>query len=251
MDKKKRGRKPKSKIVINENPVFSKNEKLDNLIVCLKEKTDSYMNNSSTNILYTNETTTNESNTNEDTTNEVDTNEINNLAINDSLNFEELNETSYDSCCWNCSYGLVNLNIISIPLKYSDNVFHTYGNFCSYECGARFLIDNYENKDLWDKYSLLNLYYNKCKNTHNKVVNFAPNKLLLKKFGGDLEIDEYRKKNTKDIYDIYLPPIIPINHNNHTFESKKNNELNDLKIYRKKSQINKQNIFDTMNINKD
>ena len=46
-DKKKRGRKPKSKIVINENPVFSKNEKLDNLIVCIKEKNETYINNSS------------------------------------------------------------------------------------------------------------------------------------------------------------------------------------------------------------
>ena len=45
MDKKKWGRKPKSKIVINENPVFSKNEKLDNLIICLKEKNDTYINN--------------------------------------------------------------------------------------------------------------------------------------------------------------------------------------------------------------
>ena len=45
-DKKKRGRKPKSKIVINENPIFSKNEKLDNLIVCIKEKNETYINNS-------------------------------------------------------------------------------------------------------------------------------------------------------------------------------------------------------------
>ena len=37
-EKKKRGRKPKNKIVINENPNFNTNKKLDNLIVCLKNK---------------------------------------------------------------------------------------------------------------------------------------------------------------------------------------------------------------------
>ena len=32
---KKRGRKPKSNITINENPVFD--QKIDNLVVCLKK----------------------------------------------------------------------------------------------------------------------------------------------------------------------------------------------------------------------
>ena len=35
---KKRGRKPKSNITINENPIFDTNQKVDNLIVCLKNK---------------------------------------------------------------------------------------------------------------------------------------------------------------------------------------------------------------------
>ena len=35
---KKRGRKPKSNITVNENPVFDSNQKVDNLIVCLKKK---------------------------------------------------------------------------------------------------------------------------------------------------------------------------------------------------------------------
>ena len=97
----------------------------------------------------------------------------------------------------------------------------------------------------------LNLYYNKCKNTHNKKVKIAPNRLSLKKFGGDIEIDDYLSKSTEDSYDIYLPPIIPINYKNHKFETKKQTEVNDLKIYRKKTLCNKNNIFDTMNINKD
>ena len=232
-DKKKRGRKPKSKIVINENPIFSKNEKLDNLIVCIKEKNETYINNSSVDNL----------------TDNIEINNLNNLNIEDTNNYEEqiITDANHTNC-WNCTYGIINLNVVSIPIKYRDDIFYTYGNFCSYECSARFLFDNYKSKDLWEKYALLNLYYNKCRNTHNKIVSFAPDRLLLKKFGGNLEIDDYRNKNTHDVYDIYLPPIIPVNHKNHKFETRKQNELNDLKIYRKKTTSNKHNIFDTMNI---
>ena len=36
--KKKRGRKPKNKIVINDNPVFENKNKVDNLIACISYK---------------------------------------------------------------------------------------------------------------------------------------------------------------------------------------------------------------------
>ena len=38
MEKKKRGRKPKNNIVVNENHKINKDYKINNLIVCLKEK---------------------------------------------------------------------------------------------------------------------------------------------------------------------------------------------------------------------
>ena len=71
-DKKKRGSKPKSKIVINGNPIFSKNEKLDNLIVCIKEKNETYINDSSVDNL----------------TDNIEINNLNNLNIEDTNNYE-------------------------------------------------------------------------------------------------------------------------------------------------------------------
>ena len=36
--KKKRGRKPKNNIILNENPVFDNINDKDNLIICIKNK---------------------------------------------------------------------------------------------------------------------------------------------------------------------------------------------------------------------
>ena len=45
----------------------------------------------------------------------------------------------------------------------------------------------------------------------------APSKFKLKMFGGDLSIDEYRSSfNEQVTFDITLPPIIPISHNDIT-----------------------------------
>jgi len=233
--KKKRGRKPKNKIILNENPIFDNGTQLDNLIVCLKSKS---------NIVH-----------------DVSTNEIKDIQPTDLFNeLSELNENDLSEQykinlndnslrkCWNC-YQDINSDTVSFPLKYIDNIFYTYGNFCSFECSARYIFDTYDNKELWDKYTLLNLYYNKIHNTHNKKVNFALSRLSLKEFGGDMDIDEYRKKFTRDYYGIYIPPIIPINHISHNCDTiKLNDNNNELKIYRKKG-LNKNNIYEKMEIN--
>ena len=111
-------------------------------------------------------------------------------------------------------------------------------------------MDNFKNKDIWDKYSLLNLYFN-IKHKTNKKISFAPDKLLLKKFGGHLTIDEYRKNYTNDIHDIYIPPIIHINYNyNLSGDKKQKIDKSELKLYRKTEIINKSNIFNSMNLSK-
>ena len=188
-----------------------------------------------------------------------------NLIINIKKQIHEENEECFvgyskedyiisqeqESCCWNCCYDISPSMTIGVPLKYQDNAFHLYGHFCSFECAARYLIDNYYNKNLWEKFSLLNIYYNQFFKTVGKTVTIAPDKYTLKKFGGPLDINDYRE-NLTDYYDVLIPPIIPISHVYHTHESKlKINDSNtDLKLYRKNNTKNKNNIFATMNINK-
>jgi len=159
--KKKRGRKPKSKEIINNNPVFD-NKNPKDIIVKL----------------------------------DLNKNENENYDLN-MCNFQlpDISNTSDIKLCWNCCYELLNLNI-GLPLKFIDNIFYILGNFCSFECSAKYCFDNYYN-DKYEIYSLLNLYYNKLYDTKNKKVNIAKNKTLLIKFGGDLTYEEYSKDFNK------------------------------------------------------
>jgi hypothetical protein len=231
-EKKKRGRKPKNKIVVNENPNFNTNKKLDNLIVCLKKKSHPPNKNllpGYDNLNY-------------------EMNEMNEMDEMDEMNESDTN--GIGKYCWNCCHTYTQCH--TIPLNYGNDIFHMYGEFCSFGCSARYIFDTYINHDLWDKYSLLNLYYNISRNTQNDIVKLAPNKLHLKKFGGYLTIDEYRKKTTSVYKDIKLSPIIPINHSyyNHDNKIKYNDSVNDLKLYRKNPTKNKNNIYHSMNIDK-
>jgi hypothetical protein len=165
---------------------------------------------------------------------------------------EYISEPGKDCKCLNCNYS-INSNIISIPLKYCSGIFYIYGNYCSYECAARYILDTYNDKNIWEIYSLLNLYYNICNNTIGEKVSPAPSKLLLKEFGGTMEIDEYRiTLNSHNIYDIYQPPIIPIKHRSNLLENKTVNEnKHNFKLYRKKPINTNNSIYNTMNLTVD
>jgi hypothetical protein len=162
---------------------------------------------------------------------------------------ELCNTSTCTSCntCWNCCHDFTG-HSHSIPLSYMNGVFHIYGYFCSFNCGARYIFDNYNDKNKWNLYSLLNLYYNISQNTIGKIVTIAPNKLVLKKFGGSMSIDEYR--GTVCRYELIIPPIIPHNHMISMLGDSKISTKNkeNFKLYRKKPLNTKNNIYNTMNL---
>ena len=65
--------------------------------------------------------------------------------------------------------------------------------------------------NVWERYSLLNLMYKKI---YNKEVNIklAAPRIMLRQFGGNMSIEEYRKlnKNYNKDYHMALPPMISI-----------------------------------------
>jgi len=160
----------------------------------------------------------------------------------------ELSENTPSTCqlCWNCCHDID--NNVAIPLSYKEGVFHIYGHFCSFNCGARYIFETNTDKNKWNLYSLLNLYYNITQKTVGKTVKLAPNKLVLDTFGGNISIDEYRKKNSN--IEINIPPIIPhshcIKHINEYNKAEKNKE--QFKLYRKKPLNSENNIYNTMNL---
>ena len=148
--------------------------------------------------------------------------------------------------CWNCCESIK--NVVGYPILYDNKVFYCYGDFCSFGCCARYLMDNNRNDDLWDKLNLLNVMYNKIINTNNQRVKIAPDRRLLSKFGGSLSIEEYCNNSEYDTYDITLPPIIPVNHNLVKHNETIINNVEELRLYRKNNKKSQNNIFNTMKI---
>lgn len=218
--KKKRGRKPKNNIIVNDNPVFDSNID-ENLVINLIDNNlkDNKINNLDVKNMYNND------NDNE--------NEFNKLVTN---NTSEL--------CWNCCDKL-NHNICGLPIKLVNNIYYTIGDFCSPECACRYSLDNFQN-DYHEHYSLINLY-NNIDTVDNKIIP-AENRLLLNKFGGNKTIEEYKEKFSNNI--IVYPYTIQIKINNNINQNSINNlnNLNNLKLYRKKSKKNKNSISNIMQL---
>jgi hypothetical protein len=158
------------------------------------------------------------------------------------LEYNEYNKkkewpSNINMCCFWCSESFDTVPI-GIPMKKVDDTYYMFGNFCSPECAAAYLFDNkmFIN-DCWEKYSLLNLIYG-----NNESIKLAPSKLCLKKYGGRLNIDEYRNICTKfnKSYKLLLPPMISILPM--IEEINLNDDSNNLDMYLlNKDQINKAN----------
>uniref|UniRef100_A0A6C0IXB8 MYM-type domain-containing protein n=1 Tax=viral metagenome TaxID=1070528 RepID=A0A6C0IXB8_9ZZZZ len=113
--------------------------------------------------------------------------------------------------CWWCCHPFSNIPC-AIPYEYIDKTFKVYGVFCSPECAAAYIFDNYNNNDVWEKYSLLNFMYSKLYNEKNIKIKLAPPRQTLKIFGGSLYIKHFRENNTnyKKDYKIINPPMVSI-----------------------------------------
>lgn len=92
-----------------------------------------------------------------------------------------------------------------LPIKYENNIFYVNHWFCSLNCAVSYNLKM--NDDLiFERYSLLKYMYNIY-----KEINPAPDYRILKKYGGDLTIEEYREKytsnNGKLITRTFNPPM--------------------------------------------
>ena len=81
------------------------------------------------------------------------------------------------------------------------------------------MINNFNGSELWDKISLLNIYYNICTNKRDKL-KIAPPVSYLKRFGEDLSIDDYRRNSTFTDCIVNLPTIIPVYNTFHKYDAK-------------------------------
>lgn len=113
--------------------------------------------------------------------------------------------------CWHCTLHFDTIPC-KIPYKYDDetDIFYVYGCFCSFNCALAYNSSKNLHKDKID--SLIHLLYKKLHNGKIKYINPAPDKELLKEYGGNLTPEEYKLiiKDNLDSSKVLLPPIIDI-----------------------------------------
>jgi hypothetical protein len=108
--------------------------------------------------------------------------------------------------CWFCS-----LKFKTIPWFIIENVNHTSegskfdikGNFCSCGCLLGFVKINYNERNDFDIYRSINKLYTIFYNKKISEIKPSPNQYILKIYGGDYTIDDY-KKEIKKINDINI-----------------------------------------------
>lgn len=111
--------------------------------------------------------------------------------------------------CWWCCHSFENKPVYLPDYKLKDSI-HVIGYFCSFNCAQAYNI-NLNDYKVWDRSAYLNEMYFKL-NTKYKKISAAPSKFCLKKFGGDMDIVDYRSKflETESNYSLIIPPLIPI-----------------------------------------
>lgn len=133
------------------------------------------------------------------------------VYFNEYNNRNEWPSSSNIKCLWCCH----NFDSIpcALPMKYFNDIFYVFGNFCSPECAAAYNFEsNDEDKELWERYTLLNYLYSIILDKPNIYIKLAPSRLSLKIFGGLLDINEFRECNNNyyQNYRIVLPPMVSI-----------------------------------------
>jgi hypothetical protein len=135
------------------------------------------------------------------------------LKVNNCDNKQTINECSNNlTKCWWCK-NCFDTPEINLPENYFNSKFLCSGIFCSYNCALSYNIDLNDEK-VWKRKSLLNLLYRKTYDNEEDIIP-APSWKVLKEFGGDITIDEFRSNlKSHDIDFIYLqPPLITFSSN--------------------------------------
>ena len=124
-------------------------------------------------------------------------------------------ETWPDKSNYDCMWCRHSFEGVPWAIPYSitpSGKFKVFGNFCRAECVAGAIFNQFDDDDMWDKYAMLNMIYQKVHNLEGVSVKVALDPIFLKKLGGILTIEEYREisNNPNKNYYIKMPPMVSI-----------------------------------------
>jgi len=142
MNNKKRGRKPKNKIIVNDNPEF---DNLNNNDIIIKINTEK---------------------------NENSIDDMDNFYMNDNIDdTDTINNTdTTDNICKNCNKTNLSNNDF-VPLKYINNIFYIKDKFCCEDCCEKYIFEKC-NYNKYEIYSIYKLYKYNIKNNINIIIKY-------------------------------------------------------------------------------
>jgi len=114
-----------------------------------------------------------------------------------------------DIACFWCCHTFENQPII-LPIRDQGEYIQVQGNYCSPECAMAYLFDMHQDSYArWEQLSLLNRLYSPAVGGPIKP---APNRQILKLFGGPVSIEDYRNlvRQGKLRVDLHLPPMVSL-----------------------------------------
>jgi hypothetical protein len=144
----------------------------------------------------------------------------NSYFMNDAENISYDNEykstpqNNKSSNCFWCCHLIDNHIVYSMPYNYdavNDNYF-VFGSFCSLQCANAYNFSSHGSSDkVWEINSWIQMLGKRY--GFQNTIRPAPSRYLLKMFGGNLTIEEFREAHLKSdkTYILNIPPMISIN----------------------------------------
>jgi hypothetical protein len=130
------------------------------------------------------------------------------VQFNDTNEVKTIPLTSDAACFW-CCHTFNNRPVV-LPIRDTGEYLQVTGNFCCPECASAYLFDmRQDSHTRWEQLALLyRVYGEMCQGK----IHPAPSRNVLKLFGGNLSIQDYRNliRSYKVRVDIHLPPMVSI-----------------------------------------
>jgi len=136
---------------------------------------------------------------------------IQTFDINDVNVTIEHTEKFVDKLCWHCCHSIpMGTTTLQYPFKLLETgKFQVGGQFCSWECVKGYARDSMS-RVLSGVHQLNIRHYRKMITGLTDPVIPAPPRMVLKSFGGHMDIDEFRKPNSKMEYVVNYAKLIKI-----------------------------------------
>jgi hypothetical protein len=129
------------------------------------------------------------------------------VRFQDANRDQRMPDSTDVACFWDCQPFRGQPCVI--PTVIEEGIWRVYGNFCCPECAAAYLFhERLDSHVQWERYALLNRLYAQGESS----VRLAPPRTILRLFGGNLEVSDYRAivSDGRMRVDVMTPPMISI-----------------------------------------